>query len=273
MINKLNTGQEYEKYILKIIESKYKFCWLWNDVPKNILKTYNFINCEKETCDDIGCDIVAQTFDDKFEFIQCKNYSTTSIDNTIFIVDLAGFYNFIAENTLVGIVYYSGKLSSQVLSRARKIKYINVPNIIHTEKINIIPRDYQIEAYNKLKDQQLSILNMPCGTGKTFVTYLMSLDYKNTIILTPLISTTEQITTHYKNYYNNEKVNFIEINSKACRDLKNIKLLDKNIISSTYDSYDIINKMNFDTNETLLIIDEFHNLTSNNLSKSNNEYI
>ena len=54
-----------------------------------------------------------------------------------------------------------------------------------------------------------NILSMPCGTGKTFVSFLLSLEYNNIIILTPLISTTEQIHAHYKNYYSKYKnINF-----------------------------------------------------------------
>ena len=48
------------------------------------------------------------------------------LNNTINICDLSGFYNFIAETGFKGIVYYSGKLSQQILIRKKKIKYINM---------------------------------------------------------------------------------------------------------------------------------------------------
>lgn len=141
-------------------------------------------------------------YDNTFDYIQCKNYSTTGSDNTINICDLAGFYNFVAENSISNaIVYYSGKLSQQILCRKNKIKYMNIPLIKNNNILDFKPRDYQLEAFNMLKDNSRCILNMPCGTGKTFVTFLLSLEYKNVIILTPLISTTEQIMSHYKNYY------------------------------------------------------------------------
>jgi len=129
---------------------------------------------------------LAKTKDNKYEYIQCKNYSTLGIDNTITISDLAGFYNFVAENDIKNsIVYYSGILSSQILCRKNKIKYVNLPYIKIGNK-DIKPRDYQIEAYNKLKNEHRSILEMPCGTGKTLITYLISLNYKNIILLSPL---------------------------------------------------------------------------------------
>jgi predicted helicase len=165
MTTKLQHGLEYEIYILNIIKSKYKNCWLWNDIPYNILNERFYKN--NNICDDIGCDIIGINYDDTIDYIQCKNYSTIGTDNTINICDLAGFYNFIAENYITNaIVYYSGKLSQQIMCRQNKIKYMNIPLIDNNEIIKITPRDYQIEAFNKLKDINRTILSMPCGTGK-----------------------------------------------------------------------------------------------------------
>jgi superfamily II DNA or RNA helicase len=271
-MNKLQQGLFYEEYILNIIKDKYKFCYLWKNIPTKLLPS-NFYKNDK-ICDDIGCDIIGIKEDNNIDYIQCKNYSTTNIDNVINICDLAGFYNFVAENNITNpIVYYTGKLSQQILCRQNKIKYINVPYITNKNILKITPRDYQIEAYNNLKDNKRSILSMPCGTGKTLVSYLLSLDYKNVIILTPLISTTEQIMTHFKNYYNDNCNNYILINCKAERNINNIELTNKNIIASTYDSCDVIikllNKINIE--ETLIIIDEFHNISQDMIiNKKNN---
>ena len=272
MTTKLQNGLEYEKYILNIIKSKYKNCWLWNDIPYNILNKRFYKN--NLICDDIGCDIIGINFDDTIDYIQCKNYSTTGIDNTINICDLAGFYNFIAENDIINpIVYYCGKLSQQIVCRQNKIKYINIPHIKINNILEFKPRDYQIEAFNKLKDINRTILSMPCGTGKTLVTFLLSIDYKNIIILTPLISTAEQNMIHFKNYYNNNiDNNYILINCKAERNINNIKIKDKNIIVSTYDSSDIIVKLlhKLDAENTLIIIDEFHNLSNDMITNNTN---
>ena len=274
-MTKLQNGLDYELYIHNIIKHNYLNCWLWNDTPDNILLELGF----KINCDDIGCDIVCQNHDLTFIFIQCKNYSTTGTDNTISIHDLSGFYNFIAETGFNGVVYYSGKLSSQILCRRRKIKYINLPFIKNNLILDFKPRDYQIEAYNIIKENHISLLSMPCGTGKTFVSFLLSLEYDNIIILSPLISTSEQLMTHYKNYYSKyDNINFILINCKAGRNIDNILLKNKNIISSTYDSCDIINKIIGKLEKVLIIIDECHNLTNNNqnvnnLIKTNNKIL
>jgi superfamily II DNA or RNA helicase/phage anti-repressor protein len=272
-MNKLKNGEEYEKYILNIIKEKYNQCYLWKDIPKDILNLHFYKN--DKICDDIGCDIIGIKKDGTIDYIQCKNYSTTGDDNIINICDLAGFYNFIAENEFNNaIVYYSGKLSQQIICRQNKIKYINIPHIKNNNILEFKPREYQIDAYNKLKDVNRSILSMPCGTGKTFVSFLLSLNYKNILILTPLISTTEQIMIHFKNYYSKyNDINYILINCNAERNINNIKLNEtKNIIASTYDSSDIIYKLLENTNneDNLIIIDEFHNLSNDMITNKEN---
>jgi superfamily II DNA or RNA helicase len=274
MENLLQQGSNYEIYVKDIIKNRYQYCWIWKDIPNEILLELDFIKDIKNNCNDIGCDILAKNHDNTYEYIQCKNYSTLGIDNTITISDLSGFYNFVAENDIKKpIVYYSGVLSNQIQCRKKKIKYINLP-FVKISNEDIKPRDYQIEAYNTLKDVNRGILEMPCGTGKTLVSYLISLDYNNIILLSPLISTTEQLLKHYKNYYSKEKepINCNLISSQHNRNIDNIELSCKNIIGSTYDSADIINKVIPKLiGSIFIVIDEFHNLSDNMLIDSNNE--
>ncbi len=271
----LQQGTNYEIYVRDIIKEKYINSWLWKDIPTEILLELEFIKDIKNKCDDIGCDILCKRDNGEYEYIQCKNYSTLGVDNTITIGDLSGFYNFVAENSIKNpIVYYSGVLSSQIQCRKKKIQYINLPYIKISNK-DIKPRDYQIEAYNKLQNEHRSILEMPCGTGKTLITYLISLNYKNIILLSPLISTTEQLITHYKNYYSmcKEPINYSVINSQNTRDINNIEISqNKNIIGSTFQSCDIINKLLEKLEGSIfIIIDECHNLSNPNISDITNE--
>jgi superfamily II DNA or RNA helicase len=78
--------------------------------------------------------------------------------------------------------------------------------------------------------------------------------------------------THFKNYYNDNRNNYILINCKAERNINNIELTKKNIIASTYDSCNIIikllNKINIE--ETLIIIDEFHNISQDMIINKKN---
>ena len=271
----LQQGTNYEIYVRDIIKEKYTNSWLWKDIPSDILLELEFIKDIKNKCDDIGCDILCKRDNGEYEYIQCKNYSTLGVDNTITIGDLSGFYNFVAENSIkYPIVYYSGVLSSQIQCRKKKIQYVNLPYIKIGNK-DIKPRDYQIEAYNKLQTEHRSILEMPCGTGKTLITYLISLNYKNIILLSPLISTTEQLITHYKNYYSTckEPINYTIINSQNTRDINTIELSqNKNIIGSTFHSCDVINKLLEKLEgSTFIIIDECHNLSHANITDTHNE--
>ena len=273
-MNRLKKGNQYEKYILSIILKNYKFCLLWKDIKLIDIEDIDskiklFINKSGKICDDIGCDILGINFDNSFDFIQCKDYSML---NSIKICDFSGFYRFCSEYSFgQPVVYYSGRLSCQITKYNNRIKYINIPSeCLFLDKIDILPRDYQIDAYNKLKGMKTSVLDMPCGMGKTIISYLLSLDYDNIIILTPKISTCEQITSHYKKYYG-DTTNIIQINCQNERN-SNIKLKDTNILISTYDSCDIINKLikKMDTTP-FVVIDEFHNLSENNMINGNNE--
>lgn len=263
-------GDKYEHYVKLFLTNKYKNIWLWNEIPINILHNLNIIPVTQTVCDDIGCDILAETDDNNYHFIQCKNYSTIGIDNTINICDLSGFYNFMAENKLSnGIVYYSGCLSSQVIKRSKAIKYVNLPYNT-CDSITLTPYAYQIDAINKLSCPGRNTLTMPCGTGKTYVSYLLSTGYKNVIVLSPLISTAEQLYSFYKQYYQNtETCNISIFNCKTKSINKIVDLQKQNVIVSTYDSVNLIyNNVSQLTNK-IIIIDEYHNLSNNNLTNTN----
>jgi len=273
-------GNQYEEYVLNFLikSNKYKSCFLWKNVPKEYLFDLELIDDLEQQCQDQGCDILCVTKNDKYAFIQCKNYSTTGKDNSITIDDLGLFPLFTLENIdLVEehSVYYSGKVSHRLLKLCKKTKFINLPYItckidICSNPITLVPRSYQIEAYNALRGRKRSILHMPCGTGKTFVSYLLSLDYDNVVLLTPLISTTEQVLDHFKNYYQDMTVAFTEIDCSVNRN-PNINFNTKNIIASTYRSCDVINKLLNKLKNCFVIIDEFHNLSENNLTNAKDE--
>lgn len=263
-------GAKYETYVKLFLTNKYKSIWLWNEIPIDILHKLNIIPSTQISCDDIGCDLLAETNENIYHFIQCKNYSTIGIDNTINICDLSGFYNFMAENNLTnGFVYYSGCLSSQVIKRSKSIKYVNLPYNI-CETITLTPYSYQIDALNKLSCPGRNILTMPCGTGKTYVSYLLSTGYKNIIVLSPLISTAEQLYTFYKQYYTNtETCNITVFNCKTNKTNKIIDLQKQNVIVSTYDSVNLIYDNVTQLTNKIIIIDEYHNLSNNNITNIN----
>lgn len=121
---------------------------------------------------DIGIDILAKK-NDKYVYVQCKNYST----NSICVQDLAGYFFFKSAYGKRSKVYYSGYLSNRVkLIHPNNEEFINVPFDNHIdisqqsaqieEDIVYEIRDYQQEAYNMLKDKNRSIISIPCGIGR-----------------------------------------------------------------------------------------------------------
>jgi len=275
-------GFTYEYFVLDKIKDDFDNVWHWKDFPEKLMYECNLIKDYDIFCKyryDIGADLVAFK-DNKYYFIQCKNYN-----DTILMENLAGFYFLLYEYNLTGILYYNGKLSQRVLDLStNKIKFINMPfnnstiDIIQDIEKPLIVRDYQLEAYNKLLYKSESILSLPCGMGKTYTTYLMAKHYNNIIILSPLRYLAFQTLEQYKKYLGSE-YSPILISLDGKRKLEDINnyIQDKNIISSTYDSVDIliqiIDKLQTQSAQKniYLIIDEFHNLSDNNINDINND--
>ena len=160
-----------------------------------------------------------------------------------------------------------------------------IPNII------LEPHQYQLDAYLALKDKHRTVLQMACGTGKTLVSILLAKDYKQNIIISPLKAYCEQnmerFTSQMSDDYKmliidgdndgrniNKIINFIKNNEKIC-------------LFVTYKSIDIINQLisyvndndddNDDDNDIKLlndyfvIIDEFHNISYNDVYENDEE--
>ena len=273
-------GYTYEEYVynkLKVNKNNFDDIWFFKHVPEYIIaKTSLYDSYEiytKYRNDDIGADLVGIKNNIIF-FIQCKNY-----DDTISINDLSSFYFLLYEYDLNGLVYYNGKLSSRINDLSKgKVPFINMPfnnqlidKMLSQEKLSyqIQPRDYQLKAVEILKNEKRSILSLPCGTGKTFTSYLIAKEkvYTNIIIIAPTRTLTSELLHTMSDYYEN-KFNPILISMDGSRDPIYIKSILKksNIIASTYDSVDILNQIIDDLSDTYIIIDEYHNLSSNNLT-------
>jgi len=269
-------GFTYEYFVLEQIRKDYDKVWHWKDFPEklmydnHLIKDYN-IFCKYRY--DIGADLVAFK-DNKYYFIQCKNYN-----DTILMENLAGFYFLLYEYNLTGILYYNGKLSQRVIDLStNKIQFINLP--FNNSTIDIIPniekpliiRDYQQEAYNQLLHKKSSMLSLPCGMGKTYTTSLMAKHYDNIIILSPLRYLAFQTLEQYKKYLGTEySPILISLDGKRKIEDINNYIKQKNIISSTYDSVDILIKLISKLKNIYIIVDEFHNLSDNNINDINND--
>jgi superfamily II DNA or RNA helicase len=273
-------GYTYEEYVynkLKANKDDFDDIWFFKHTPEYIIaKTSLYDSYSIYTQyrnEDIGSDLVAIK-DNVVYFIQCKNY-----DDVISINDLSSFYFLLHEYDLNGLVYYNGKLSSRINDLSRgKVPFINIPfnnqlidKMLSQQNIlkDILPRDYQLEAVEILKNDNRSILSLPCGTGKTYTSYLIAKTkaYSNIVVIAPTRTLTSELLHTMSNYYN-EKLNPVLISMDGSRDPEFIKsiLSESNIIASTYDSVDILNQIIKDLKNVFIIIDEYHNLSNNNLT-------
>ena len=82
----------------------------------------------------------------------------------------------------------------KILNVYQKIIELIILNYLQEEKVIeekiIKPYNYQLEAVNKFikyfKTNNQGILSLPCGTGKTYTSYLISEKYNKIIIISPL---------------------------------------------------------------------------------------
>jgi superfamily II DNA or RNA helicase len=286
LINNIK-GKEYEiqsrNHIINILNKK---AYLWENTPETILINSGIIGSHninrlirKEKKEnplmDTGIDVIQVNDDDTVSLVQCKN----GYKNGITMHDLSGFMCWMTVlDKLNGYVYYTDKISNNLKYLPEnkrlgfiKYKYEEKKDEIINENI-IIPYHYQIEAKNKiteyLKNNNRCILNLPCGTGKTYISYTISKQYKQIIILSPLKQFAKQNLDCFIKY--GFKGNTLLVDSDGERDIGEIKTFIENnetfIISSTFYSIDVLYNVLKYTKDLLIIVDEFHNLSKNNVS-------
>lgn len=268
IMNKIK-GDEYELFIMEhlIKELGYDKAWLWKNIPEKILFSEAIIKDYNDYLDkknDIGIDILALK-DDKYTYIQCKNY-----ENTICIQDLAGYFFFktLFPNKKYK-VFYNGNLSSRIKKFVESDEYVHVPFKINNNGntnrpvINLVPRDYQLEAINLLKNKKRSIISLPCGMGKTYISLILAKLYDNIIFFAPTKELSLQTFEFFSKLLDDYKCNLIS--GDGDRNLEKIKISNKNLFVSTFKSCDIISVLIKKLNDPFIIIDEYHNLSENDV--------
>jgi superfamily II DNA or RNA helicase/phage anti-repressor protein len=249
--------------------------FLWKDIPyKYIFKCgfniYLTNNNEENSYRDIGCDImmINKEDDDDIIIVQCKNYESKNIC----VKDLSGFsfLFLISKIPIKGIIISQTECSQLVQSvflNNDKIKYQKLEYQEHKEEPIILkhqPRNYQIEAYNKFTGK--GILQLPCGMGKTLIACMIASNYDNIIILSPLRNYAVQLLEKFKEYFEDTYNYFlVSMDGERSIDIHN----QKNIISSTFCSVSLL--LNLKLDNTIIIIDEFHNLSINHVNDVNND--
>ena len=293
MLNNHINGKDYEiqirDHIINVLNKK---AYLWEDTPENILVNYGIIGShninrlirkdkKENPLMDTGIDIIQVNQDNSISLIQCKN----GYKNGITMHDLSGFMCWMTVlDKLNGFVYYTDKISNNLkyLPLNKRLEFIKYKYEDKKEEIineNImVPFYYQIEAKNKiieyLKNNNRGILNLPCGTGKTYISYLSSQKYKQIIILSPLKQFAKQNLECFIKY--GFKGNSLLVNSDGERNINEIKTFIENneifVISATFCSIDVLYDVLIYTKDLLIIVDEFHNLSKNNVRNEDDNF-
>jgi superfamily II DNA or RNA helicase len=299
-------GDAYEFYIRDYILSPsftQKFniigCWLWKDIPPNHLYNAGFVNDFNQArlnrknninpFRDIGIDLIRVNNKYKYTLIQCKNYK-----DTVPQCDLAGFFMYLSCHTeKKGIIYYTNKITSNFneifgSNQTKRIQCIRKPMIINNQEKEDKEDIYELYDYQKnvfdtainyYQNNNSGYISLPCGTGKTILSYFIANHINNLIIyIIPLKQHCQDIIERVKKYSNNTyHCILVDSDKGGCRDIEEImKRINNNnklFICATYKSCDIINKLLKD-NETInpfIIIDEFHNLSFKNVYGCNQE--
>ena len=294
MSNNKIKGDEYEVFVKNYITNNLnKEAYLWKDIPEKILIDSGLIHSQNENrlkrkeklidnnpLIDVGIDIL-QKDEDNFTFVQCKNGYKSGLR----IDDLGGFYMMMLNHShMNGHVYYTSKLSIHIKENAinNRIQYIKLlmnetetKEEVKAETV-IKPHDYQIEASNKIinylgDNNDRAILSMPCGCGKTYTSYLIANKYDKVVMISPLRQFAKQNLDRYVEY---GRTNTLLLDSDGTRDIDQINEFINNnpkfLISATYKSVDILQQLNL-TN-SMIIIDEFHNLSKNNVCNEEDDF-
>jgi len=284
--------------------------YLWKKVPDKVLFDADLItdydmhrlnrNKTENTLHDRGVDIIMLSRDGNINFVQCKNYK-----RNIHISDLSGFSYVMAhenhKNKLCHLYYTSGvsknitnnkpsnlilckkefnckslstiQTTTQTINNATPT-YNTTPtyNLYeYQQRVKILFDKYYEQNVNDISINKKSILSMPCGTGKTILGCYISMSYNVVILITPLKQYAEQNIVKYKLYDPSRKSMLIDSDGTRDIDMINefIETNDKILLSVTYKSCDIINELN--VVNPFVIIDEFHNLSYNNVYDENDD--
>jgi len=274
--------------------AEFKEYYMLADLPETIRKKLKIPN------NDIGVDAVAINKDDECIAIQVKYRS--DYNKSICYRELSTFlsttyaygYNF------KGAIFFSNtKYVNKTVENCDKVRcflYDNVNNISETffknirapdkqEQIVINQRDYQTDIiksakkYFKKVENKRGIIYMPCGTGKTVVSYWITeaLKADKVIIAVPSLYLLSQI--YYMYVQMNTNIKYLLIgsdfdnengNKERIVDIKYTtnddtveEFLDKNekfIIITTYQSSNILHKISKKLNikYDITIFDEAH---------------
>ena len=267
----------------------------WHEfrLTKKFNKLEKLENKKENDFSDFGVDLIVKNENNDYELIQCKNYSSNSITPEC----LAGFLLCVLISGKKGYVYYTSRLSKTIkdLKKSDRINYIHksldkdfyenyiVKIFDESEKIkksesysNLLdhPFDYQIKSYNNIMNKFLlghkrCTLQMPCGLGKTLTSMMVSQHFNQIIIVSPLQQYCSQNLERYKKEYKFKDYSSLLIDSEGTRNIDLIKKFilnnEKFILSICFKSCDILYEILSELKNYIIIFDEFHHISMNDL--------
>ena len=288
--------------------------WHWNDIPEDDLFNSGYMTDnltmrmarkrareegDTNVYSEYGLDGLSYNPEkETYNALQMKYYPSKS--SYIKASDLGTFQS-VVHNRLrklnkdsIGYLYYHGRIEKILeydLTNGgafciENLKYNNEdetiikPTEASISELNenqLVLRDYQIECINALEKadwEQINVIEMACGTGKTLVySNYASKHYKKVILLQPTRQLVSQQHSRILNFFNQDISNLI-VDSDKCgtrniAEIKSVWTKDQWVISSTYESAcdvltELVKQLYADNTikDVLLIADEFHNSVS-----------
>ncbi len=286
-------GDRYENYICNKL-NKNTIAFLWDKIPEKHLLLSGLIhdlnkhrlekikakkNNKLNPLQDVGIDILHLKSNGEYVFVQCKN----GYDEGLTVKNIAGFsWMMLNHEDKKGKLYYTSKLSRHIKENSlnkriqfkKQIMWRN-DEIVFDENISLY--DYQQEAVKTLQEYFINnkrgILSFPCGVGKTIISCYFSKIFKNIVILSPLRQYAEQNLFKFLSY--DPSFKGLLVDSDGTRDIDEIREFMNNdnqhVFSSTFASVDIMNQVIRELNNCIIIIDEFHDLSKNQILDETNE--
>ena len=298
-------GDAYEIFIKHYLidTGNYKSVYLWKDVPEadlfacGIMDDWNTARIRRKQArttgilPDFGTDLLVKSSSgDKYSIVQCKHYDES---RPLSANDLGTFLCMVMRyhKQVSSLVYSSSGFQNHLLMlednynitynelKFNPARYLELLNTIYKPDVDkenskiLIPYDYQLEAINALKGKDRTVCQLPCGCGKTLIAIKLCEAYKQNVIITPLKSYCEQNLDRFTSQMDGSYAMMIIDSDGDGRNIDKIqefvKKNNKICLFVTFKSVDIINKLIGDgllrTGEYYIVIDEFHNLSINDI--------
>jgi superfamily II DNA or RNA helicase len=298
-------GDAYEIFIKHYLidTGNYKSVYLWKDVPEadlfacGIMDDWNTARIRRKQSrttgilPDFGTDLLVKSSSgDKYSIVQCKHYDES---RPLSANDLGTFLCMVMRyhKQVSSLVYSSSGYQNHLLMlednynitynelKFNPARYLELLNTIYKPDVDkenskiLIPYDYQLEAINALKGKDRTVCQLPCGCGKTLIAIKLCEAYKQNVIITPLKSYCEQNLDRFTSQMDGSYAMMIIDSDGDGRNIDKIqefvKKNNKICLFATFKSVDIINKLIGDgllrTGEYYIVIDEFHNLSINDI--------